>query len=326
MNRLEKDNIVFLVGPSRSGTTLMSTRLGMHRDIAITPETHLFSSSYSGNFFRRSLSQKNSTSLFRYLYLRNVRLLDIPGNAQEWSRLFERNEVRTIREGITLILNRLHDCAGKRILLEKSPSHIEHLGKIFEYFPTARVIFMFRDPRDTVDSLDRVPWSYAGRLRNIAYWGWCVREYRKWKNRKPSQVILVKYEDFVQNPASILTKLSAFIEIDEARFWGDRVDASAVPNWEVNWKRGSLDPIVAGDIYKWKKNFTNSYGYETSFVIPEMDYLQYEFGMQDSSGQSSLKDIVWKTWIFDILFRINLFRRTHIKERAHRFRREQLNE
>jgi len=88
---------------------------------------------------------------------------------------------------------------------EKTPMHYRYLSEILEKFPESPVIFVIRDPRDTVFSMLKVfgtSIEAATQQWNEAFLSYC---------QASRPVHLVRYEELVQNPVKVLEAVSAFL-------------------------------------------------------------------------------------------------------------------
>ena len=99
--------------------------------------------------------------------------------------------------------------SGKRVLAEKTPKHLNHIGAIREAIPKAKFVLMVRDGRDVVASLGhRYGGQYAmGLQRWIEETGIVANEI------EVAGTLLQRYEDLITNPEGELQKICAFIGI-----------------------------------------------------------------------------------------------------------------
>ncbi|MBX2799993.1 MAG: sulfotransferase [Myxococcales bacterium] len=146
---------IFVVGNSRSGTTLMRNMLSAHPRIHLTMEAsfYLWGGSYTPwrdqdgfpPYYVRSFS-------FRWLRTDPrpiLRGLPRPFGFVDRKRLY------------TAVMRQQAAERGKVRHGDKTPGHSGNLGRIFADYPEAKVIRMLRDPRDVVRSLTRMPWAPA---------------------------------------------------------------------------------------------------------------------------------------------------------------------
>jgi Flp pilus assembly protein TadD len=181
---------------------------------------------------------------------------------------------------------------GKKRWVEKTPTHIFHIGKLSLYRPNARFILMLRDGRDVACSLKaRKPsnsfstivdrWVYDN-LAGLQYWD-------------DPRVKVVKYESLVLNPEKTLRDVCEFLQEDYTsnildyyktpKFWysdtikepethvGQAVHAQ-LRNWQIN------QPIFDGR-GKWKKEMTEEE--KAIFKDKAQKYLE-QFGYVDNDS------------------------------------------
>jgi hypothetical protein len=143
------DNIIFVVGMPRSGTTLLNYILHAHSEITITPETHFFDKFFNKYKNLNSFTIKESkTILNSYLNSEDIDILDFT--------IQDKNEI--IKEAIQSnfipkkifynILKKYSQKSDSRIIGEKTPIHLEYVPTLNEWFPNAKFLIIYRDPRD----------------------------------------------------------------------------------------------------------------------------------------------------------------------------------
>lgn len=185
------DSAVFVGGASRSGTTLLTRLLSAHPELYIGPETGIF----TGN--------------------RNVehleRVTKLPHN---WLAAQIR---RSCCQGdlVERLMRRLAADESKRRWGEKTPANIQHIKRIFEFFPHASFIHIIRDGRDVACSLRTHPeykWSNGTHVRSgiINPWSKCVAEWERDVRagiacRGDRRYCEIHYEALVASPERALT-------------------------------------------------------------------------------------------------------------------------
>ena len=158
-----------------------------------------------------------------------------PEKLEEWVRDWDRSAL----------------VAGKRRWVEKTPNHIRRVGQILQRFPDARVIIMIRDGRDVACSIKARVNDFNAGIKRWVKDNRASEEY--WEH---PQVMIVKYEELVANPASKLAELCEFVgepfedemlnfHQKERRWYGESVekpDSGAGENHKVlrNWQINQL--------------------------------------------------------------------------------------
>lgn len=139
---LVKDPI-FIMGPGRSGTTLVRSMLSAHSRIAITPETHFMQWVDQREDVRTA---PNNFASFWSKYTAWVRFADLGVDAGRCLELIDLQGERNFENIFRAVLAAYMERTGKPRVGEKSPSHVRYIGTLLNWFPEARILVMLRDP------------------------------------------------------------------------------------------------------------------------------------------------------------------------------------
>jgi hypothetical protein len=260
---------IFIGGSSKTGTSLLRYVLNDSKDVAICNETHFFenpktivsllqyilNSSAEAEIngapkfleklvkpgFRQKFAKIGDIStdagakkIVDYIY--NMR----PNFFWDWlqenvereeflGRLLESN--RTEQSFFNLLMA-FYAC-GKPIWGEKTPVNIYHVPTLLRWFPNAKFIHTFRDPRgvfvvtkhhtlqkDTLAGRTRLFRNskltfemYIG-LNVIIKWLYIVQLHDQYQQLYPNNYYFSRYEDLIRDPKTHLKKLCNFLEID----------------------------------------------------------------------------------------------------------------
>ena len=195
----------FIVGSTRSGATLASRILDSHSRIAVYHESHYYP------IFRPDLHRYGDLRRLPNLkrFIEDVRevtrvqgLMDPPTTDELLEILVEPSF-----EGVLTTLLQLHARKqGKVHCSDKTPGHHAYLAEILEKFPRSPIIFVMRDPRDTVLAIRK---KFATSLKGaIQLWNDAFRSYQKVLGK----VYLVRYEELAQRPVETVQALCAHLE------------------------------------------------------------------------------------------------------------------
>ncbi len=226
---------IFIVGNSRSGTTMMSNILTNHPDIFCFGEFHFFEGRWSSRDKYRLLTKPQGILFLSDLLnlqktghygLRDVNkykaeaehiVTSIPDNELSLLRLFKEFLFYETKKN------------QKRIPCEKTPRNLFYLDEIFEILPQSKIINMIRDPRDVLASqkhkwqrrfLDGKQTPYRETLRSwlnyqpitaSTLWNSSVNAI-KWFSHD-ERVYSVRFEDILNNPEKKVRELAAFLNI-----------------------------------------------------------------------------------------------------------------
>ena len=200
---------VFVVGPMRSGTTLLRLALDAHPDLAIPEETAFM---LGGSAVLRIPGWRYGDVWFERLGLTREELVA---------------RVRAFYDGMFSDYAARHG-AGR--WGEKTPGHVFHMELLAEVFPGARFVGIVRHPAAVVSSMVTT-WHWEP-ATGAAYWRRAATEtVRAGRVLGDDRFVLVRYEDLVVEPEQVLR--------DVCRFAGLAWDESVLRHDEVHRERGS---------------------------------------------------------------------------------------
>lgn len=222
---------IFVVGPPRSGTTLVKNVLRSHSQIASFDDESFF-------FFRRNYHDLDSRSI------PEETMNALVHKARDAVHLFDliAREVRTEKDAAHF--------------LEKTASHALRLDFILEQFPESQVVFALRDVRDGFLSAQRNP-AYWDSLdssdpcRSYAEtWRECVRQYLKYQDH--GRVRKIRYEDLCEDPESQIRSVMTFLG---QPFQKRQLHPKKYSQTKVSKQQGHVrlgEPISGKTIGQWK--------------------------------------------------------------------------
>ena len=195
--------LVFVGGPPRSGTTLVQNVLDSHPEILGTPEL---------------------LHLPGLLRLRSDFLNSIDRGFLEY--FCGPTEVdRATYEFMERMLGPILDSTTARYVSEKTPSNALVFSELHDLLPSARFVFVTRDPRAIVSSMQRVgPRARAkGRTppRYTTNVPAAVREVNDhlaagfaFASQRPDRCLTVRYEELTTRPREVTERLCEFLELE----------------------------------------------------------------------------------------------------------------
>jgi hypothetical protein len=209
---------VFIVGCSRSGTTLLQTLLASHENTITFPETQFFPSILRGRIpYRQALAHLGIATGKEVDYLKDMlRQFDredlIPLLPDQSWRI-ERNI-----DAYVSLLDFMAAEQGKPIWIEKTPLNILWIDMIEEYVPASIIVHMIRDGRDVIASIvDRQrknPDYFDGQdiEYGIKLWNQCLAETDK--HIVKDNHLLVSYDGITKNPIRETNKIGLEIGLE----------------------------------------------------------------------------------------------------------------
>lgn len=267
---------VFIVGNSRSGTTLISRILRRNSEIHGFKELHFFEQLWTPSNNDEGLDAGCAQSLGARL-MRNAR----EGRRNLTNSAKYLDEVKKMLDGIERSRPRATDIFKKfltyetqknhkTIPCEQTPRYVFFIGYIFEIFPEANVIIMLRDPRDILQS-QKKRWRRAFiDSPDIPLW----ETLRAWANYHPifiskiwkaavtagyryesdSRVKTVRFEELVTDPATVVNEICTFlgVEYDVSML---NVSASRSPSAVEDASEAGISVKPVG---RWKNSLTRA--------------------------------------------------------------------
>ena len=190
---------VFVGGMYKSGTSLLRAMLGRHSRLFAGLETQWLYEAW-----------KDPGSEARLEWLQRMALF-FDASPNELSRAC--GSARDIETCLDRVMSYLTRRAGKSRWVEKTPRNAGVIGRIFSYWPTARVLHITRDPRDVYASMIESrkwvePEEFAER--------WCatVGAARRWLSEqggKHPAYHELRYERLVTKPVEEIARVLAFL-------------------------------------------------------------------------------------------------------------------
>src|SRR6056297_1906627 len=242
---------IFIVGCPRSGTTLLQSLLASHPDIVSFPETHLFSKTIHISPIVRFFTVYGSKHLRK-----SDHIMEEFGLSSDQSLKRDQKIYRTQRWA-EILLQKLDEIGqhyaedDEGYLLEKTPRHLHYVDLIHNADPEAYFIHLIRNGENVVASLSQATGNHPGKWsgdrslsKSVFWWNRSIKLSRKYIG-KPKNVH-VRYENLLEDPASVLQYICEFIGIDyhENMVHDYHHTASSLINKEESWKSKNTKKVL----------------------------------------------------------------------------------
>jgi len=256
---------IFMGGCGSSGTTLLRSMLGVHKNIACGEEAVLFDwpkiyktpvSKLHQMFLEQDFSELDGDRMYPIqlgkgepyfgLNLSIIKRNNYHDVATINDLLKNSNDVKQFFDLFFSNYAKNHD---KKRWAEKSPNNVFCIEEIFSLYPDAKFIHVIRDGRDVVLSLiQKRHYSLVG-----AIYRWLISVEAGLRFRGNPRYYEVKYEDLVLDTEKTLHGLTDFIdeEFDPKmlEYWGES---------ENNFLGYGSQPVFSSSIGKWRDNKLDS--------------------------------------------------------------------
>lgn len=218
---------IFIVGNSRSGTTMLMRALNLHSKIHAVNEPHFWERLYLPDQPSQNFSGDDAVKLMSRLICSQRQAFqqeeDVDQYREEALRAlsFEPGTVGSETDVYSQFLHYETQNNGKTVVCEKTPRNVFYIDHVLKVFPNALVINMVRDPRSVLLS-QKMKWKRK-KLGSTGQPGkerWRLRlNYHPWIMSKlwvsgikaavefedDSRVMSIRFEDFLENSKQLLS-------------------------------------------------------------------------------------------------------------------------
>ncbi len=295
--RMKQQSPVFIVGESRSGTSLLYRLLQQHpsfrpRRINLV-ETHILDQLRRTFMFRRGYPK----TLTRFMlgdadaYEAFVRSIRVPRAVSALSaplNLLVRDRVGWLWQanmGPLVLRSYFFHAMGARgcaRLVEKTPTNTVHLDKLSAAFPKARLLYIHRHPVDVFSSYRRraladpaADWAHLDVGDFCRRYEASTARVLAWSAKGHENIRRVRYEQFTRDVAAEFAAICTFL--------AEPFDRSAVEERHENPARWWGDPHLWGPVVastkRWDEYMTPAEAFEIqrrlASVMGELDYEPY---------------------------------------------------
>ncbi|MDC0311402.1 sulfotransferase [bacterium] len=288
--------IVFVVGVGRSGTSLTQLLLASHPDITFLPEI---------NFIRRFAGKNLLTKGCVKDKEQLIRLLLEDEKVQRLPFCYRQEIAESIRSDnpekvfLNSILNNEQFSKSNYIGI-KDARLIEHGTTLLNTFKNARIVHVYRDPRDVLASKKKAAWSRDNSLwRNLASGRIQLDAISKTRNSDFSHRLFdIKYEDLLMAPEANLRKLCSFLQIE---YTSEMLDfhhntSGLVFQDEMQYKKNLLNPLMKNNAGKWKSQLTDFEIIAVEALFAK-ELTRFDYQLADFKSPLSLRQKVQRRWL-----------------------------
>ena len=291
---------IFVVGNSRSGTTLMATILGRHPLVFRFEELHFFEELWNAKDGDDSCSRDQAIALV-------AKLLDIQRNGyltrKDWHSFCSEADQAIgpliapipITKLFQLFLKYETKLQKKQIACDQTPQNVLYVKEILEYYPDARIIHMVRDPRAVLLS-QKKRWRRPFLAKNvpkkevIRYWLnyhpitisqlWKANIRAMVRVAEDRRVCTLKYEDLLLRSVEETQKICQFLGIDyqadllevpqvNSSNEEDRPEKRGIDRQRANiWREGGLNQVELYWCQQINHSLMTKYDYCSQDVSP----------------------------------------------------------
>jgi hypothetical protein len=233
-NEIKRTAPVFIVGEGRSGSSLLYRTLELHSSFRPRKVWHIEAKIFQHTNLTHRLTPDTNNSLYKYMlldeeyfseFLKQIRMIRILH--QYTSNRYARILSQKYRVFWIVWLNHLvlrtyfyyaQQARQCHRIVEKTPFNTPHIDKLNWAFPNCKLLYIYRHSVDVLSSYRKVyrQEREAG-WANISVDAFCAMYQRRIAaimeahSKRPDDLMLVRYETFVENPAEEFRKICSFL-------------------------------------------------------------------------------------------------------------------
>lgn len=290
---MTKSRQIFIVGSSRSGTTMMGRILGNHKDIFTFKELHFFGTLWT-------LSDKKKINKKQQIELMS-RLLCIEERGVFYQNFFSDFHVKSKKilkncdystplDVYSFFLDKITKENDAIISCEQTPKNLYYLEEILKKFPDALIINLVRDQRDVLLSqknkwrrkflgANKIPFfealrSYINYHPILIAKVWSSSLFYTSKFMSHKRIKVIKFEELLFSPESVTEDICKFLKINFSKEMlniplvgsstqNDKFNINLIDNSKINkWKNGGLSDAEIYLSQKFSKEMMREFGYK----------------------------------------------------------------
>ncbi len=316
---LQSLSVNFIIGSGRSGTTLMTTIFNANPTVLAGPEVRLCMAFYQKYAHQNPVSATFTHDLANYINLvigreKIIRKVHIWGTDIENSIFnnFDPAKLQQLDYANLYKLLQLNiempnkNNADAQIIIDKNPDYTFYVEPLMRLFPDAKFVVMLRDYRSVVSSYK----LHQGKriescVLNAFLWNKFNREIARLYATYPSKIMLLRYEDLVQDTEKWVRQTCQFLNIgfDKAMLTPHQNLETQAQNLQ-NTKATAYDKKKIGDLTKpittshlaaWKTRLTDQEITEIETLCAQTGSL---FGYEPSKQLSTTDKL--KVYLFNL--------------------------
>ncbi len=187
---------IFLIGFPRSGTTLLDTILRTNQSVEIIEEKPIIKN------FLIKLEKKTNNDLNELKYLDQKYINKMQNFYFQERKKFTKN-------------------TKAKIIIDKMPLNIIHIGEILRFFPNAKFVFALRNPYDSVLSCFMQHFTLNPAMKNFlnlessaALYDLVMKLWKIYKKIFPVNFHYIKYEDVTLDFNNTTKKIYEYLNLD----------------------------------------------------------------------------------------------------------------
>ncbi len=183
---------------------------------------------------------------------------------------------------------------GAKVVMDKSLDSVAYAEDLFAIYPDMLLLNVVRDPRAQVASMNKAILYDFDTLGNTLRWQKAHNLARQLMAKYPTQVLTIRFEDFIHDQAEVLFQICQFLgitfsekmlEVEKSR------EACNISKLSSLWQSNAFNPLP-GNIDKFKKDLSmDEIQLIETLTADHMAYYGYERMSTANSNAPTVDDI-----------------------------------
>ena len=303
---MDKPNqLVFIVGRGRSGTSLLCSVLNAHKSISVVPEGMFLINLYGKYHHVRNWNTRIIDRFCKDLFLED-RLVNWWKLTPEKIRKKISNCEGSLSFGKLCELVYAAEAENQKgyippLIIDKNTTNSLFIPMISSVFTNAKFIHIVRDPRDNVASFKNVSFDTGNTIALAERWKYYNREILKQAELRPDQFHRILFEDLLCQPEKSLRNICCFLNVEYhpslLDFYKKNDYSQALGNATSSVKEAyrNIDhPLDESQAFKWRRKAENSdVAIVDAICKSEMQCFSYEQGSHFTSKFFLIPGIIY---------------------------------
>ncbi len=267
---------IYLLGSERSGSNLLRTLLGNHSKLSAPIAPHFIDNFINQYQFYLPLTPESKTQLLKDLESYVNHSFNIWNLKLDTQNVINNYPLNSFVDFVDALYSEKAKAEGKSAYFSKDNHNHRYALGILKSLPTAKFIYLYRDPRDQVASWLRKPVHLHTPFQAARKWANEQKDIKTLKEFYNVDMHFVKYEDLVDDPVKVISDALNYLnlEVEEACFTtkADNKEAAINPLWDNINK-----PIKKKNYGKYRDVLDEKSLNLVEYLCgPMMDYLDYQ--------------------------------------------------
>ncbi len=272
--RINDIHRIFIVGCSRSGTSIVQRYLSQKLVLYTLPETDFFNIAASGGILRQALiylGLANNRSDQALTKLNKLLDADYINSAHASSKFF-----KIYADSFTKTLDSLSIKKEANGWIEKSPKHFKKIYLIEKFVPNPKFVHVVRYGPNVVASIVDRAYRYKDHFLKQKHHDYAIDLWNKsiksaLKNSGKPNHIVIHYEDFCDDPESTASNIAKKFQLESDKNYSELFSFEKIVLSNELWKNDVFLPIQKRSS-KFSSIFTDQ---EKNKILSKLDMKRY---------------------------------------------------